>query len=122
MRYSDIDPILRPWAESRSLYLYTRQHDEQTRVMAVVDDAGDTYHLWAIPDPKDPDYPDASLATVGVSLIKRGDKQHHAFYREARQFTFRQSVSLSQVSTALDEAWQRVNEWIAQAGHTRTLS
>ena len=120
MRYPDIDPILQPWATSRSLHIHTKQKDEDARIIVIVDDAGDTYHLYAGPDPKDPDYPNTRLAVVGVSLSKRGDKQHHAFHRERMRFTFQQSVPLSQLSAALDASWQRVHEWIAEAGHTRT--
>ena len=120
MRYSDIDPILMPWAASHSLHVYTEHHNEPVRVMAVVDDSGDEYQLYAGPDSEDSNYPDGERAIVGVSLSKRGNKNHHAFYRERMRFTFHQAVPLSGLSGALDEAWQRVHEWISQSGHTRT--
>ena len=120
MRYSDIDPVLMPWAASHSLHVHTEHHDEPVRVMAVVDDAGDQYQLYAGPDPKDSNYPDTKLALVGVSLSKRGNKNHHAFYRERMRFTFQQLVPLSDLSRALDEAWQRVHEWISESGHSRS--
>lgn len=120
MRYSDIDAILKPWAASRSLHIFTEHKEEEVRIMIIVDDAGDTYHLYAGPDPEDPNYPDTRLASVGVSLAQRGNKKYHAFYRERRRFSFAQTVPLSQLSAALDASWQRLHEWIAEAGHTRT--
>ena len=119
MRYSDIDPILMPWAASHQLHVHTQHHDEEVRVIAIVDDAGDEYQLYSGPDPKDFNYPNSDLAVVGVSLSKRGNKKHHAFYRERQQFTFQQLVQLSRLSAALDEAWLRVHEWIIQSGHYR---
>ena len=47
MRYSDIDPILLPWAATHFLHVQTRHRDEEIRSMAVVDDAADTYQLYA---------------------------------------------------------------------------
>ena len=85
--------------------------------MAVVDDAGDTYHLWAAPDF---DHPGTAIA--GVDLFKRGEKKHHAFYRERRRFSFRESVPVPQLASGLDACWQRVHEWIAEVGHTRTAA
>ncbi len=120
MRYSDIDQILQPWAVSRSLHVHTRQKDEEVRLMAIVDDMGDTYHLYAGPDPKDPGYPDSRLAVVGVSLFRRGSKNHHVFHRERLRFTYEQFVPLCEISGTLDSLWQGVHEWIAEAGHSRT--
>ena len=120
MRYSDIDPVLLPWATSHSLHVHTRHHDEDVRTMAIVDAAGDTYHLGVGPDPKDPNFPDTKLAIVVVSLHQRGNKKHHAFFRERQRFTFQQLVPLVRLSAALDEAWQRVHEWISQSGHSRS--
>jgi hypothetical protein len=122
MRYSDIDQVLQPWAAERPLHIYTEHKDEEVRVMAIVDDAGDTYHLYAGPDPKDPAYPNSLLAVVGVTLSRRGGKNHQAFVRERRRFTYEQSVSLAELSSGLDSAWQRVQQWITEAGHTRSIS
>ena len=122
MNYSDIDPILLPWAATRSLQVATSFKDEETRTIIVVDDSGDTYYLYAGPNPKDSNYPNSALATVGVSLSKRGEKKYHAFYRERIRFTFEQTVSLDQISSALDAAWKKLHNWIAEAGHTRTAT
>lgn len=122
MKYSDIDPILLPWAAKRSLQVATSCKDEEIRTIIVVDDSGDTYHLYAVPNPKDTNYPDSALATVGVSLSKRGDKKYHAFYRERIRFTFEQTVSLNQISSALDAVWKKLHDWITEAGHTRTAT
>ncbi len=88
--------------------------------MSIVDDSGDTFQLYAGPDPKDSNYPDSESAVVGVTLSKRGDKKYHAFYRERMKYTYEMSVSLSQLSSALDDAWSRLHDWIKEAGHTRT--
>jgi hypothetical protein len=102
------------------LLISTRHKEEEVRVMSVVDDSGDIYQLYAGPDPKDPSYPDTKLAVVGIGLVKRGDKKYHALYPERKRFSFQQSVALSQVATALDDAWLRINQWIVDSGHTRT--
>ena len=119
MRYSDIDTILTPWAVDRGLHIFTECKDEEVRVIQIVDDMGDTYQLYAGPDPKDPNYPDTSLALVGVSLTKRGDKKHHAMFRERQRFTFEQRVPPTEIAPALNTVWQRALEWILQAGHSR---
>lgn len=114
LRYRELDPILEPWAERHGLQISTRHRSDETRTMIVVDDAGDTYHLFAIPD-----YQQPNLTSVGGVLVNRGTKKH-TFSRERRQFDFRQSVSFRDVPAALDSAWQRVQEWIAQTGHSWT--
>ena len=82
--------------------------------MVVVDDLGDIYQLFASPEL---DVPRA--VTVGAALIKRGTKKH-TFYRERRNFDFRTTISLDELSSGLDSAWELVQLWISQSGHTRT--
>jgi hypothetical protein len=82
--------------------------------MALVDDEGGVYQLFATPEFDDPD-----AITVGSGLIKRGSKKH-TFYRERRNFDFRTKVSLDDLSSALDSAWEQTQLWISQSGHTLT--
>jgi len=110
MQYSDLDPILQPWAGLRRLHVATLHRDDEVRFMSIVDDAGDTYQLFVAPE--------AAAVSVGVVLSSRAGKRLSS--REARSLEFRQSVPSEQFASALDAAWQRVQTWIAQAGHTRT--
>lgn len=82
--------------------------------MAIVDDAGDIYQLFATPD-----CDDLNSITIGAALIRRGTKKH-TFYRERRNFDYRRKVNLGGLASALDEALGFVSVWISQAGHTRT--
>jgi|GEM_PF-2403278 len=120
MRYSDIDQFLTPWAADRGLHIFTECKDEEVRVIQIVDDMGDTYQLYAGPDPKDKNYPDTPLALIGVSLSKRGDKKHHAMFRERQKFTFEKRVPLTEIEMTLNAVWQQALEWISDAGHSRS--
>jgi hypothetical protein len=115
MRYRELDPILEPWAKGRRLHLVLEHRDNDCRHMSIVDDDGDSYEIWAAPDPER-----QGVATVGASLSKRGSKRHHAFYRERQRFSFQQSVPIAELAIGLNACWERVHEWIAEAGHTRT--
>ena len=81
--------------------------------MEVVDDLGDTYQLFAAPEFGDP-----RAITVGAGLIKRGTKKH-TFSREMRNYEFRKKVIIDELSLALDSAWEQIQIWIEQSGHTR---
>ena len=111
IRYADLDPTLLPWAARHGFHVTTEHHDEEIRTVAVVDDAGDAYQIFAGPNG------DGELVDVGAALCRRAGR--HAFFRERRRFLFRQSVPLAQLSTALDAMLELVGVWITQAGHTR---
>jgi hypothetical protein len=115
VRYRELDPLLEPWAKNRRLHLVKEHRDNDCRSMSIVDDAGDSYEIWVAPDSER-----QGVATVGVSLSKRGSKRHHAFHRERQQFSFQQSVPITELVVGLDTCWERVHKWIAEAGHART--
>ena len=113
VRYPELDPILQPWALRHGLMFATRYRDDEVRSMEVVDDFGDSYQLFAAPEFDDP-----GAITVGAGLIKRGTKKH-TFNRERRDFDFRKKVFIEELSLALDSAWEKIQFWIEQSGHTR---
>jgi len=107
--YSDIDSILKPWAAAHRLIVLTDCKGEETRAMFHVDQWGDQYELYAVPDWKT----ENTAVTVGADLTKRGNKKH-TFFRERRQFHHRQSVALTDLDDALDKAWNKIGQWSAQ--------
>jgi hypothetical protein len=94
------------------LHVYTRAQDEEVRVVAVVDDAGDTYHVTITPTDR--------AVVVEAALSQRADRRTPS--RERREFVFRQVAPFPELGSALETAWDRICRWIAQAGHTRTTA
>ena len=45
LSYSELDTTIGPWAMHHGVHVYGRSQDEEVRVAAIVDDAGDTYHI-----------------------------------------------------------------------------
>ena len=78
--YSDIDEILKPWASERNLHIYTECKDEEVRVISVLDEHRDEYHLFVHPDYERIE----KKVAVGCALLKRHTKKH-TFYRERKK-------------------------------------
>ncbi len=112
IQYSDLDPILRPWAARHGLGFRTLYAEHEVRMAPVVDDMGDIYQLFAEPT----DSP--NTIRVGANLFSRAKR--HAPSRELRQFAWRSSAPFEQLERTLDDALEQVQAWIAAAGHTRT--
>ena len=110
LKHGDLDPILGPWAARHRLHLHTNCKGEEVRSVAVVDDAGDAYHIYARPD-------ESGQVAVGADLVARSER--HAFYRERRRFHHLQLVPLSALASSLDAALEQVECWISQSGHSR---
>ena len=108
--YKDIDEVLLPWSARHNLHVYTECKDEETRDMIFMDQWGDQYEIYAIPDYETGD----ERVAVGADLCKRGDKNYHAFYRERKEYHFRTSVDLPNLANALDGAWKVTQQWGAQ--------
>ena len=113
--YSDIDIVLRPWAVAHRLNILTDCKGEETRAMFLVDPWGDEYELYAVPDWDN----NKTAVAVGADLIKRGNKKH-TFYRERKEYHHRQSVTLTDLGDALDEAWETIERWSAQTQNKRS--
>ena len=110
LNYAELDPVLSPWVARHRLHLYTDCKGEEVRNVAVVDDAGDTYHIYARPDER-------SQVAVGADLVTRAGR--HAFFRERQRFHHLPIVPLSGLASSLDTALEQVQSWIIQSGHTR---
>jgi hypothetical protein len=106
-----VDAVLLPWAESRKLHVLTEHAEAEVRCLPIVDDSGDIYHL-VVGEPNE-----AGELTVVAGLQDRTHKR--VWHRERKQFTFSQTVSVSALSEALEEALAAILRWVAQAGHTR---
>ena len=109
-RYVGLDPVIAAWAAERDLHIATRAHDEEVRVASIVDDAGDTYQIWLTPQ--------EGAVAIDAALVRRAAGRTPS--RERDRFAFHEVVSPSLVRTALDNAFDQVHLWIAQAGHSRT--
>jgi hypothetical protein len=104
--YKDIDQILLPWAERHKLHIFTEYKDEEIRSLIVVDQWGDQYGIYAIPDGENGN----KTVAVGANLDSRGGKKH-TFDRERKQFHFRKSVELPYLEMALNEALELTSAW-----------
>jgi hypothetical protein len=115
---AEIDALFLQWAKARGLAVDTFDHwDETVQRAIVVDTAGDTYEVFAGPDPKDPEYPSSRRVLVGAGLSKRGDRRYHALRQERARFQLAQLVVLAEVEAALEASFKQVELWISEAGH-----
>jgi hypothetical protein len=104
--YNDIDAVLLPWARDHGLHVFTECKDEETRAIVLTDEWGDQYELYSVPDHETQE----SLVAVGADLVKRTGKAH-TFYRERKQYHFRQTGDLTELARLLDRALAKATEW-----------
>tara|TARA_B100000614_G_scaffold219189_1_gene205272 strand:+ start:411 stop:794 length:384 start_codon:yes stop_codon:yes gene_type:complete len=109
--YSDIDEILKPWASERNLHIYTECKDEEVRVISVLDEHRDEYHLFVHPDYERIE----KKVAVGCALLKRHTKKH-TFYRERKNFDYRESIILSDLEAALNRSLKQIEKWGDEQG------
>jgi len=88
LSYSELDTTIGPWAMHHDVHVYGRSQDEEVRVAAIVDDAGDTYHITVT-------LSDGGVA-VDAALSQRAAGRVPSF-RERREFVFRQVVPQGEV-------------------------
>ena len=105
MRYTQIDPVLVPWAKTHGLFVATQFKGEEVRSIQIVDDAGDSYGLW-IALPREDD-----SVTVAIA-------EHKAPSRKARRQTF--TTKIAELGETLESAYAVAESWIRERGHTRT--
>ena len=110
MRYSQIDPVLMPWAQTHGLHVYTECRDDEIRSIDIVDDAGDSYAL-GVSSPRD----DGSVS-VWVSEQRVGGRPVTS--RKIRSETF--TTTVAELEHTLESAYRRAESWISERGHTRT--
>lgn len=120
-RDAEIDSCLEAWATGRKLQFQSYSHWDAvaTRVL-LVDSGSDVYEFYAgpvLPNQLPNHSTDMGLANVGVVLVKRGSKRHHAFYRERLQFSRAEIVPINQMARALDSCFSVVEGWVHAAGH-----
>lgn len=117
----EIDVLLSAWAVQRGLQVQQWEHWDAVATRALlVDSAGDVYQVHAarVRDDKGALLTDEDrFAVVGAGLVKRGNVKYQAFRREVAKFSYRQEVAPGELPSALDEALQRIRQWVAQAGH-----
>jgi hypothetical protein len=115
-RHHEIDSTLDAWASAHGFTVHTQEHwDDKHRSVLVVDSGGDSYVLYA---GQNDDDAGEQVAIAGASLTKRGGSKHRAFHRERERFCFRSPATLASLSSALDEAYARIQRWAHEAGHT----
>ena len=105
MRYSEVDPILVPWAKTHGLFIATQFKNEEVRSIQIVDDVGDSYGLWVDAPQED------GLVTVAIA-------EHGAPSRKIRRQTF--TTRVAELGRTLESAYAIAESWIREKGHTRT--
>jgi hypothetical protein len=109
--YDEIDRVLFPWARAHQISVFTEHKDEPVRAMLFLDQWGDQYEMYAIPDWENGN----KTVAVGADLNMRGDKKH-TFYRERKRYYFKKSIPLVHLASTLDEAWNVVRE-LGESSH-----
>jgi hypothetical protein len=104
MNYSQIDPVLFPWAKTRGLLVATQFKDEEIRSVQIVDDAGDSYGLWI-------------SAPQGNGFVSVGIAENCSKSKIRRQTFTTSPVELGQT---LEKAYSVAESWMRESGHTRT--
>ena len=110
MPYTQIDPVVVPWAETHGLFVATRFKDDEVRSIQIVDDAGDSYGLWISDAAED------GLVSVGIAEHTVGGSRPSS--RKVRKQTF--STTVPELGHALESAYALVESWMREKGHTRT--
>ncbi|MCB1099469.1 MAG: hypothetical protein KDN22_28115 [Verrucomicrobiae bacterium] len=104
--YSEIDEILKPWADERKLHIATKYKDEEVRVISVLDEHRDEYHLFVCPEPKVKE----KKVIVGCGLVNRHSKKH-TFSSKMKNFRLREAVELQNLRLALDTCLAQIEKW-----------
>jgi len=110
--YSDIDPVLDTWAATKALYVDREYKEEPVRSVTGVDDTGDTYQLWL--DPSD------DGRTIKVSPWLLDQLGMRTFHRQRKAYSYAVETNLADLKQALNEVYQKIEDWIGRFGHTRT--
>lgn len=100
MTFNDLDPVLDSWCKRRGLFKHTRMQDSEIRGIEVVDDAGDIYQMSVIPTDH------GSTVIVGISDRRKERDEYR--------------TSLGILEKTLEDAYSKIENWIAMRGHTRT--
>jgi hypothetical protein len=109
MRYSQIDPVLFPWAKTHGLHVYTKCRDDEIRSIEIVDDTGDCYALGTMPN-------DDGLVEVWVSEKRVAGRPLVSGKFKTQSFT----TPVGELEQILESAYRQAEIWISERGHTRT--
>jgi hypothetical protein len=93
MFYSELDPILEPWAKRNSLHVYKLFKDEEVRTIHAVSKLGEIFQLW-------------------VTRPIENETSVHAWDFKERKWV--KTVPISQLETALDAALVIIKSWMQQ--------
>jgi hypothetical protein len=107
--YSEIDQILMPWAKKLNSNVFTECKDEEIRTISVLDNNRDEYHLFVSPNYETKE----KIEIAGSCLIKRHNKKH-TFYRERKDFDYRERVDLTELEPALNRCLKQITKWGAE--------
>jgi hypothetical protein len=110
MRFSQIDPILFPWAKTHGLHIYTECRDDEIRAIDIVDDVGDSYSL-GVGSPRED-----GLVAIWVSEQRVGGKPVASRKIQSQTFT----TTVAELEQTLELAYRRAVSWISERSHTRT--
>jgi len=105
------------WLAKKGLEAQSFEHwDEVVTRLLLVDSGQDIYEFSISAASKDNSINSGNFQ-VSVSLVKRGSRKHHAFYRERARFTYTTITSESHIFKGLDACYLVVTGWITEAGH-----
>jgi hypothetical protein len=103
-----VDPILETWAKKFGLHIYRAHQDVEVRAVTVVDDSSDQYGIWIDPLPND-------FYEVGCAWRLGRKVERKRVTKEWKTVSSR-----SDLASALDRAYETVDNWIRENGQTRT--
>ena len=106
--FQRIDPILESWAKKFGLHIYRARQDVEVRAVTVVDDSGEQHGIWAHPLP-DEFYEVGCAWNLGKKIERKRVTKH-----------WKTVSSISDLPNSLEKAYETVDLWIRENGHTRT--
>ncbi len=111
--FEKIDPLLEGWAKEKGLIVRKEDRDFEVRHISVIDDSGDKYELFITPPSL------VNRMTVSVGLIERGTRMTPIKEKKELQKTWKTGVR--NLKSVLDNAYQMLENWIHNEGHSRTF-
>lgn len=94
MKYADVDPIIREWANRHDLHLYEEHYDEEVRAAHINDTQGRTYRIGIEPPDSD--------GRIKVRACAWDFKKRNKLY----------SVTKDELHDTLEEVIEQINIWM----------
>lgn len=111
--FEKIDPLLESWAHEKGLIVTKNYKDFEVRHISIIDNEGDKYELFLTSPSL------INRLTISVGLIERASRRTPIKEKKELQKTWKTSVR--NLKSELENAYQTIEKWILNEGHSRTF-